>query len=79
MQKVGDEKIMNSAGNLLIAIMWIFMSPVWFFLNNTVMGIIWLCGGIFELIVGLIRRSKEKKGERCRTIIITDSSNNIKE
>ncbi len=32
-------------------------------LKNTIVGTIWLCGGIIELIVGLIRRNKEKKSK----------------
>ncbi len=51
---------MSSAGNLILAIMWILASPLWFFEKNTVVGTIWLCGGIVELIIGLIRRNKEK-------------------
>lgn len=54
---------MSSTGNLILAVMWILASPLWFFLNNTAVGIIWLCGGIVELIIGLKRRSKEKKGK----------------
>lgn len=52
---------MNSKANIIWAITWILTSPLWFFLNNTTMGIIWLCGGIVELIIGLIRHNKEKK------------------
>lgn len=52
--------MMSSTGNLILAIIWIFTSPLWFFSGNTVMGTIWLCGGIVELIIGLVRRSKEK-------------------
>ena len=54
---------MSSTGNLILAIMWIFMSPLWFLSNNAVVGVIWLCGGSLELIIGLMRRSKEKKGK----------------
>ena len=46
--------IMSSTGNLILAIMWIFMSPLWFFSNNAVVGVIWLCGGSLELIIGLM-------------------------
>lgn len=55
--------IMSSTGNLILAIMWILASPLWFFIENTVVGIIWLCAGIVELIIGLIRRKKEKKNK----------------
>ncbi len=54
---------MSSTGNLILAIMWILASPLWFFLKNTAVGIIWLCGGLVELIIALIRRNKEKKGK----------------
>lgn len=50
---------MSSTGNLILAIMWILLSPLWFLTDNTVMGIIWLCAGVVELIIGLIRRNKE--------------------
>lgn len=55
--------IMSSTGNLILAIIWIIASPLSFWAENTVMGIIWLCGGVFELIVALVRRNKEKKNE----------------
>lgn len=54
---------MNSTGNLVLAIIWILASPLWFWAENTAMGIIWLCVGIIELIIGLIRRNKEKKSK----------------
>lgn len=54
---------MSSTGNLILAIMWILASPLWFFIENTVMGIIWLCAGMVELIIGLIRHSITKRGE----------------
>lgn len=54
-------KKMSSTGNFILAIMWILASPLWFFLvKNTAMGTIWLCGGIVELIIALIRRNEEK-------------------
>ncbi len=55
--------IMSIKGNLILAIIWIFASSLWFFMENTVMGIIWLSAGVVELIIGLIRRKKEKKGK----------------
>ncbi len=54
---------MSSSGNLFLAIMWILVSPLWFFMENTAVGTIWLCGGIVELIIGSVRRNKEKKGK----------------
>lgn len=54
---------MSSIGNLIMAIIWILVSLLWFFVENTVMGIIWLCAGIVALIIGLIRHKKEKKSK----------------
>ncbi len=53
--------MVNSTGNLILAMIWILLSPIWFFTENRIMGFIWLFGGIVELIFGLIRRKKEKK------------------
>ena len=52
---------MSSKGNLILAIIWIILSPAWFWAENTAMGIIWLCAGVTKLIIALIRRNKEKK------------------
>lgn len=53
---------MSINGILILSIIWILTSPVWFFVTeNTIVGMIWLCGGIVELIIALIRRNKEKK------------------
>lgn len=53
--------IVSSTGNLILAIMWILASPLWFLIEDIAVGIIWLCAGIAELIIGLIKRNKEKK------------------
>lgn len=54
--------IMSSTGNIILAVLWIPGSLLWFFCaENPVVGIIWLCGGIVELVIALIRRKKEKK------------------
>lgn len=55
--------IMSSKGILILAIIWIILSPAWFWAENTAMGIIWLCAGVTELIIALIRRNKEKKSK----------------
>lgn len=52
---------MSSKGILILAIIWIILSPAWFWAENIAMGIIWLCVGVTELIIALIRRNKEKK------------------
>ncbi len=47
-----------------MSITWILTSLVWFFaIENIVVGIIWLCGGIVELIIALIRRDEKKKSK----------------
>ena len=57
------EIIMSSKGNLILAIIWIILSPAWFWAENTATGIIWLCAGVTKLIIALIRRNKEKKSK----------------
>lgn len=43
---------MSCKGIFILSIIWIFTSPVWFFVvENTTVGIIRLCGGIIELII----------------------------
>ena len=54
---------MSSKGILILAIIWIILSPAWFWAENIAMGIIWLCVGVTELIIALIRRNKEKKSK----------------
>ena len=54
---------MSSKGNLILSIIWIILSPAWFWAENTAMGIIWLCAGVTKLIIALIRRNKEKKSK----------------
>lgn len=53
---------MKSTGLLFLGIAWIPGSLVWFLINkNTAMGLIWLCGGIIEVSIALIRCNREKK------------------
>ena len=54
---------MSSRGIFILAITWIVMSPFWFWAENIALGIIWLCGGVIELFIALVRRSKEKKSK----------------
>ena len=49
---------MSSKGILILAIIWIILSPFCFWAGNTVMGIIWLCAGAAELIIALIKHNK---------------------
>ena len=46
-----------------MAITWIILSLAWFWAENTALGIIWLCAGVAELIIALIKRNKEKKSK----------------
>lgn len=53
---------MKSTGLLFLGIAWIFGLLVWLLINkNTAMGLIWLCGGIIEVSIALIRCNREKK------------------
>ncbi len=54
---------MSSTGAIILGIIWILLSPLWFWAGNTAVGILWLCAGIAELAVALIRRNKEKKNK----------------
>lgn len=54
---------MSSKGTLILGIIWIILAPAWFWAENAVMGIIWLCVGVIEVIIALIRRNKEKKSK----------------
>lgn len=55
---------MSSKGILILAIIWILGSLLWFLgIDNTAMGIVWLCAGIVELIIAWIRRNKEMKNK----------------
>ena len=58
------EFYMSYNGILILSITWLLLSLVWFFaIENTAVGIIWLCAGIVELIIALIKRNKEKKSK----------------
>ena len=68
---------MSCNGILILSIAWILTSPVWFFvIGNTAVGMIWLCGGIAELVIALTRRDKEKKSKKN---VFRDSENHTKE
>ncbi|MGN0342086.1 MAG: hypothetical protein ACI4DO_04755 [Roseburia sp.] len=51
---------MSSKGILILAIIWIILSPAWFWGENTAMGIIWLCAGVTELITAYKKRTGKK-------------------
>lgn len=52
---------MSSKGMIILGIMWILASPLWFWAENTALGIIWLCAGLIELIIAVIKRNNNKK------------------
>ena len=54
-------KIMSSRGIFILAITWIVMSPFWFWAENIALGIIWLCGGVIELFIALVRCNKKRR------------------
>ncbi|CRL32815.1 hypothetical protein [Agathobacter rectalis] len=54
---------MSSKGIFILAIIWLVLSPACFLAENTAMAIIWLCAGVAELIIALVRRNKEKKSK----------------
>ncbi len=54
---------MSSKGIFILAILWIIMSLIWFWAENTAVGIIWICAGVIELIIALIKFNKEKKSK----------------
>lgn len=54
---------MSSKGTLILGIIWIILSPTWFWAENAVMGITWLCVGVIEVMFALIKRNKEKKSK----------------
>lgn len=49
---------MSNKGIIILVIIWMLFSLVWFFAGNTVKGIIWLCVGVIAVIIALIRNSK---------------------
>lgn len=52
----------SSRAYFILSITFIIISLLWFvWVENTFLGLIWLCLGIVELIVALISRKKEKK------------------
>lgn len=56
-------KVKNSSRNhLILGVNFIISSLLWFqWVKNTPMGVIWVCIGLVELFVALIRKKKEKK------------------
>jgi len=51
----------SSKALFILSITWIIVSLLWFlWVKNTTIGIIWLCLGIVELIIAIIRKKKEQ-------------------
>ena len=55
--------IMNSKVCLVLGIIWIILSPLCFWAENTFMGVVWLCVGVAELIIALVQSNIEKKNK----------------
>ncbi len=52
----------RSRDHLIIGINFIISSLLWFqWVESTIMGVIWLCLGLVELLGALITKKKEKK------------------
>jgi len=52
----------SSKALFFLSLTWIIVSLLWFlWVKNTTIGIIWLCLGIVELIIAIIRKKKEQK------------------
>jgi len=47
---------MSNTESLILSIIWIILSLLWFWIKNTVLGVIWLCAGIFGLAIFLVKR-----------------------
>ena len=54
---------MRSKGIFILAITCIVISLFWFWSENIALGIIWLCVGVIELFIALLKHSKEKKSK----------------
>ena len=54
---------MNNTGTLILGIMWILLSPLWFWAENSVMGFFWFCVGIIDLSFELLRGYNDKKSK----------------
>ena len=51
----------SSRGFFILSITWIIVSLLWFiWIKNTIIGIIWLCLGITELIIAIISKKKDQ-------------------
>ena len=52
----------SSRGFFILSITWIMVSLLWFlWIKNAMIGVIWLCLGIVELIIAIISKKKEQK------------------
>ena len=51
----------SSKALFILSITWIILSLIWFlWIKNTMMGVIWLCLGIVELVIAIISKKKEQ-------------------
>ena len=52
----------SSRGFFILSITWIMVSLLWFlWIKNAMIGVIWLCLGIVELIIAIISKKKEQQ------------------
>lgn len=52
---------LSSKGCFILTVTLILISLIWFWAENAALGILWMCCGIVELIIGLVKRNKEKE------------------
>jgi len=52
----------SSKALFILSVTWIVVSLLWFlWIKNTMIGAIWLCLGIVELIIAIVSKKKEQK------------------
>jgi len=54
--------ISTSKTHFILSALWTVTALLFFlWLNNSLVGIVWLCGGLAELVIALVCRKKERK------------------
>lgn len=59
---------MSSKEIFIMAIILLVSSPAWFLAEHTALAIIWLCAGVADLIIALVKRNKEKKVSKIQLV-----------
>ena len=55
----------TSTGQFFLSGLWILLALFWFFFNhNALVAAVWLAAAAVTLILGLVKRKKEKAGEQ---------------